>query len=105
MTLQQMSTKKQIILLFQEGQIISTDALVPRETAAVLFGIKLSSFDRNHRKISARHGLQRVKTGGTFKFRLQSIQDVIRKCAETGEALFDTDQGKIKQLYHGPKVQ
>jgi len=98
-----MSDKKQTILLFIKGSVISSDALVDAETAATLFGIKLRAFRYYVAKIIALHGLQQVKTGGHYKYRLESIQKVIRKCAENGEPLYKTDQGKIVGLCKPPK--
>ena len=81
-------SKYPTILVIQTGTIISTDALVTLETAAMLFGVKPSALYRHAPKIVAKHGLQRVKTGRVWKYRLQSIQTVIRKCAENGRPLY-----------------
>ncbi len=83
-----MKRKKQLTLLFLEGDIVSTDALVSGKTAAALFGIGDSMFCNNVCKIIAEHGLQRIMVGRWYKYRLQSINDVIRVCGETGKPLF-----------------
>ena len=88
-----MSTKKHKILCFTDSLVISTDALVHHDTAAALFGIKENAFRMHVDKIIAAHGLQRVQTGKTWKYRLQSIQEVIRKCAEKGIPLYTNGHG------------
>lgn len=87
------------ILVFTDGVIVATDALVSPEIAAALLGIKRSSLDRFRHKIAARHGLQRVQTGGTWKYRLKSIEAVIKRCAEREEPLYETDEQRPREIY------
>jgi hypothetical protein len=93
------TTRTPAILVFTDSVIVSTDALVSHDTAAALFGIKPSSLRRNWRKISARHGLQRVRTGGTWKYRLKSIEAVIKRCAERDEPLYETDETHPREVF------
>ncbi len=68
-----------------EGVVMAEKLLSKLETASRL-SMTIRTFDRYKPKLIAR-GLQPVKIGGYLKYRESSLDKIISKTAETGEAI------------------
>ena len=77
-----------------QNEMQGTALLVKGAEAARRFGISYSQFCRYVTQIIAKHGLKRIKVGKTFRYLTASIEQVVHKCADNGESLFDPQEPK-----------